>query len=329
MESFGCWVRLAILATAVGSVVSAQTDVQAENVNVHVVSGSVENAAKAAANMRFPSLVPNLFGAMLFDFSVNSKLLDRETNRPYEYTLRMPSDDNITIWNLAESSSITTFQILSHTANAFQTSLVGATVVVAVHVDGKGGNHLSITTIVPKAGTNVENELQKTLVAGLATTFLENMRLSVGVSNCNGEFALHSGICNNEGGRGSSGGPVRYSCPGEPKLDGSKITAGPDAPSPRLLSNAFCRADTQTQKPSTSKVNFLLIVFGQFLDHGLCGPSKLCTLLLYHNYPDSATSFWPIGNERDSNRAHLTSFFVEFNSPDRYHPDARGSQAYA
>lgn len=172
--------------------------------------------------------------------------------------------------DLAQTGTSTIFEIASHTSNAFQSSLVGAKFVTSVEV-AKGIPTLTLSCIAPRARTSSANGVQNSLVRGLLTSMLETARMNIGVAKCNEEFSLHSGICNNKNGRGSSGAPVRYSCPSEPRLSGTlrnKILTS-KLPSPRVLSNAFCRADPTAQPDRSSPVSFMFIVFGQFLDHDI------------------------------------------------------------
>jgi Animal haem peroxidase len=248
----------------------AQKSFATDKLNVYAVSGSVSDLAAAGRAVRFPDVIPNLFGGLLFDFKVNPKLVDAKTGKVYEYALQTPTDDRVTVWNLAEGAQATSFMFASHTVNAFQASLAGATFVLTVDTQ-QGTPRLTLACLARKADTTAGNEQQASLVTGLISTMLENARAAVGIANCSAEFSLHTGICNNVNRRGSSGSPVRYSCPSEPVLAGGSRgeMVQSKAPSPRVLSNAFCRVEGTSQRASRSPASFAFIIFGQFLDHDL------------------------------------------------------------
>lgn len=91
-------VVLLVAIVLVGDVVSQEASGDSR-FNVVSVSGSVRSKSKAESLLKFPEIIPTLYGNMLFDFRPNNELTDKRTGKEYEYILQTPTDDQIKIWS--------------------------------------------------------------------------------------------------------------------------------------------------------------------------------------------------------------------------------------
>lgn len=97
----------------------------------------------------------------------------------------------------------------------------------------------------------------------LVRTMLENAQLVLGVRRCSRTIATITGVCNNPHIQTAGITNALQLHPWK----GPVLSLSADLPNPRTVSNTLCK--TTSEKLAPNKINFLLIVFGQFIDHDI------------------------------------------------------------
>lgn len=98
---------------------------------------------------------------------------------------------------------------------------------------------------------------------GLAEQMLARVHRVLGSHHCSASTSTVTGLCNN----------VRYPLYGSagiPQLRADtdeRLTLRDELPNPRAVSDALCKAETES--PAPRRINFLMVSFGQFLDHDM------------------------------------------------------------
>lgn len=97
----------------------------------------------------------------------------------------------------------------------------------------------------------------------LVEQMLDHVHGVLGAHNCSSTISRISGICNNLR-------HLRYGSAGVAQLRADterRVTLQDDLPNPRVVSDALCKAEKETS--ANGNVNFLMVAFGQFLDHDI------------------------------------------------------------
>lgn len=123
---------------------------------------------------------------------------------------------------------------------------------------------LQISFRGPRLGRSSRlNKSRNIFARALVNTMLENARLVAGLSTCSASLSTISGICNNpfHPTYGIQNALQRH------PWNTPTLSISTKLPNPREISNFLCRARSRIDAPM--KINFLMVIFGQFLDHDI------------------------------------------------------------
>ncbi|KAI0562492.1 heme peroxidase [Gracilaria domingensis] len=211
--------------------------------------------------MRFPQGIPLLFANYISRYELVGKNEAEITRgRSHKARIRLvrhnPRRDYIEL------------EILDHDAATFPVPMKGAKFTVQTHTRQRR-RFLVMTFEGKSIRTSTKlNRARNIYATALVRTMLENAQVVLRPGRCSRTVATITGVCNNPH-RLTAG--ITNSLQQRPwKAPGMSISDG--LPNPRLISNTLCKARSNKVAQTNfapNKVNFLLVIFGQFIDHDI------------------------------------------------------------
>ncbi|CAN8061878.1 unnamed protein product [Agarophyton chilense] len=213
----------------------------------------ISHGSLPRAYMRFPQGVPLLFGNYISQFEVVGK-------DEVEITRGRFHKAKIRLIRKHHQTDYFHLQILDHETDTFPVPMKGSKFIVQTQ-NRYRRRYLTITF----HGTGIRNlnlkRARNIYATALVKTMLENAQVVLGARRCSRTIATITGVCNNPY-RLTSG--ITNALQLHPwRVPGLKITA--DLPNPRHVSNTLCKK--RSNKFAPNNISFMLVLFGQFIDH--------------------------------------------------------------
>lgn len=228
--------------------------------DVVVEKGFIGDLHTAAKNLRTPLIFPLLFGNLISRF-------DWIGNR--EYRIELSGVGSATFRVKEKTHKRMQLTLVHQHENLFPVHLVGMKIRVSLSLNG---NKCIIKLAL--RGPSVSNKKERRRInifkRALAKELIANARLVLGFGQCSSTIPSIRGICNNIifPTRGITNSKLQV------ETTGPVLTLSSELPNARFVSNALCKEESFETAPN--KINYLLVIFGQFLDHDITlTPSKL------------------------------------------------------
>lgn len=285
-------------------------------------SRGIKNVRLARESLRYPAIIPLLFGNMIVGYENNGK----------SYTLSVSKGENFTIvpFNRRQlRKNMIGFKIKSVTAEAFPVSMRNALVLVQLIPVSQNYGKMNIW-ILRRCTWRKRNRLRLRLFAkSLLQDMGDNCQRMLGVRKC-GHNPTVSGLCNNR--ESPHSGSTLYELMSPIKLKRPSTKQLIEAqPSTRYVSNRIFAYNEHKNAPDN--VNVLMVFFGQFIDHeitqtpaeghdenakapvqneaGLANMSFTRSAVLRYDYSQSSNSGYSNKNIQDGSPFNSITSFID------------------
>lgn len=207
----------------------------------------------ALKNLQYPNIIPLLFGNFIT-----------------HYKKRTGSTGLLTAGNGGKiavsysNSNHAELSIVNHQPKAFPVRLRRSKIYAYATKKSKDGcAKLTVKFVVPYTNNPAATRARSIYARAFVKTLLDNARLVLGLGACSTALSSITGICNNPFHPHYGVNFVKQLRP----WSGPTLKLYDQLPNPRHVSNELCKLTTQ--RTARRKINLLMVMFGQFMDHDL------------------------------------------------------------